>query len=312
MEISVFGGGAWGRALAFAFGEKNKVKIISRRDLNEPLKELNHALVSKGSTPIEPVSLEMGLDSQLYIVAISVQHLREWFKNASLPKNAKVLIASKGIEVLNKAFVSEIAKDFIEPSCLCFLAGPSFAAEIIQGLPCALVIHSHNHALALEFANKTPSFIRAYAQEDVVGGEIAGAYKNVIAIAGGVCDGLKLGNSAKASLLSRGLVEMQRFGAYFGGKTETFLGLSGAGDLFLTANSILSRNYRVGLGLAQSKPLERILEELGEVAEGVKTTNAIVEMAQEHHIYTPIASELALLLKGKNVLESMNDLIRRT
>ncbi|WP_104747671.1 NAD(P)H-dependent glycerol-3-phosphate dehydrogenase [Helicobacter cetorum] len=312
MDISVFGGGAWGRALAFAFGEKNRVKIISRRDLKEPLKKLNDTLVSKGSTPIEQVSLKEGLQSQLYVVAISVQHLREWFKNANLSKNAKVLIASKGIEVLNRAFVSEIAEEFIEPSHLCFLAGPSFATEIIQGLPCALVIHSHNKDLALEFSHKMPSFIRSYAQEDIIGGEIAGAYKNVIAIAGGVCDGLKLGNSAKASLLSRGLVEMQRFGAFFGGKTETFLGLSGAGDLFLTANSILSRNYRVGLGLAQNKPLENILEELGEVAEGVKTTNAIVEIAKKYNIYTPIASELALLLKGKNVLESMNDLIRRT
>ncbi|GAA7671898.1 NAD(P)H-dependent glycerol-3-phosphate dehydrogenase [Helicobacter pylori] len=311
MEIAVFGGGAWGRALAFAFGEKNEVKIISRRDLNEPLKKLNDALISKGSAPIKQVDLKRGLKAALYVIAISVQHLREWFQNASLPKNAKVLIASKGIEVLNKAFVSEIAKDFIDPNALCFLAGPSFAAEIIQGLPCALVIHSNNQALALEFANKTPSFIRAYAQQDIIGGEIAGAYKNVIAIAGGVCDGLKLGNSAKASLLSRGLVEMQRFGAFFGGKTETFLGLSGAGDLFLTANSILSRNYRVGLGLAQNKPLEVVLEELGEVAEGVKTTNAIVEIARKYGIYTPIASELALLLKGKSVLESMNDLIRR-
>ncbi|AFI04374.1 NAD(P)H-dependent glycerol-3-phosphate dehydrogenase [Helicobacter cetorum] len=312
MKISVFGGGAWGRSLAFAFGEKNQVRIISRRDLSESLKELNYALISKGSIPIEQVSLEEGLQSELYVVAISVQHLREWFKGACLPKNSKVLIASKGIEVLNRAFVSEIAKDFIEPNHLCFLAGPSFAKEILQGLPCALVIHSNNQALALEFSNGMPTFIRSYAQADIIGGEIAGAYKNVIAIAGGVCDGLKLGNSAKASLLSRGLVEMQRFGAYFGGKTETFLGLSGAGDLFLTANSILSRNYRVGLGLAQNKPLETILQELGEVAEGVKTTNAIVEIAKKYNIYTPIASELALLLKGKNVLESMNDLIRRT
>jgi len=143
----------------------------------------------------------------------------------------------------------------------------------------------------------------------VVGAEVAGAYKNVIAIASGVCDGLELGNNARASLISRGLVEMTRFGEYFGAKIETFLSLGGAGDLFLTASSTLSRNYRVGLGLAKGKSIEEILEELGEVAEGIPTTKALYNIAQKENIYLPIASEVYNMLEGKEPSLSVNDLL---
>jgi glycerol-3-phosphate dehydrogenase (NAD(P)+) len=139
---------------------------------------------------------------------------------------------------------------------------------------------------------------------------VAGAYKNVIAIAGGVCDGLNLGNNARAALISRGLVEMTRFGEAFGAKTETFLSLGGAGDLFLTASSTLSRNYRVGIGLAKGKTLDEILEELGEVAEGVPTARALYKLAKERDIYLPIAKEVyAMIEEDKDPLESVKDLL---
>ncbi|BCD45239.1 NAD(P)H-dependent glycerol-3-phosphate dehydrogenase [Helicobacter suis] len=310
MDITVFGGGAWGRALAFALGHKNPTKIVSRRDLTTLLMPLNKGLVLKGHDPILQCPAQEGLLADLFVVAISVQHLRAWFEQANLPYTAKVLMASKGIEI-GGYFVSDIATHFIPIDHLCFLAGPSFAREIMASLPCALAIHSNNATLAHTFAQQLPAFIRSYVQDDIRGGEIAGAYKNVIAIAAGVCDGLELGQGAKASLLSRGLVEMSRFGVHFGGKLETFLGLSGAGDLFLTANSLLSRNYRVGLGLAQYKSLASIVEELQEVAEGIKTTKAIVEIATHENIHAPIAKELDLLLEGKNPLESMTALIKR-
>ncbi|PAF45238.1 NAD(P)H-dependent glycerol-3-phosphate dehydrogenase [Helicobacter sp. 11S02596-1] len=311
MKITIFGGGAWGRALAFAFGQKNDVCIVSRRDTSALLASCNDILKQNARPPIRQTSLKEGLDSELFVIAISVQALKGWFASAHLNQNAKILIASKGIEEGTGAFVSEIAKDFVSEENLCFLAGPSFAKEVSSGLPTALAIHSRNVGLAEAFANAMPAFIKPYIKDDVVGGEIAGAYKNVIAIAGGICDGLGLGQNAKASLLARGLVEMCRFGEYFGAKKQTFLGLSGAGDLFLTASSLLSRNYRVGLGLAQNKSLEAILNELGEVAEGIKTSKAITQIAQREGIYTPIATEVQDIIQGKSPLESMQALMKR-
>lgn len=143
------------------------------------------------------------------------------------------------------------------------------------------------------------------------GAEICGAYKNVLAIASGISDGLKLGNNARAALISRGLVEMHRFGKFFGAKEETFLGLSGAGDLFLTATSILSRNYRVGLKLAQNQKLDSILAELNEVAEGVKTAYAIERLAKMKGIYTPIVNEVVAIFKGKSVQEATQNLLKQ-
>ena len=135
------------------------------------------------------------------------------------------------------------------------------------------------------------------------------AYKNVIAIAAGICAGLKLGNNAAAALISRGLIEMRRFGLAYGAMDETFLGLSGAGDLFLTASSVLSRNYRVGLGLAQGKPKERIVRELGEVAEGIGTAYALHGIAERSQLYLPIAKEVYEILEGKAPQESLHDLL---
>ncbi len=173
-----------------------------------------------------------------------------------------------------------------------------------------MIISSTNHELAQTYADALPKFIKGYVSSDVVGAEVSGAYKNVIAIAGGVCDGLGLGNNARAALISRGLVEMTRFGEAFGAKTETFLSLGGAGDLFLTASSTLSRNYRVGLGLAEGKDMDKILSELGEVAEGVPTAKALHKIAKEKEIYLPIAEEVyAMIEEGKDPLESVKDLL---
>ena len=221
------------------------------------------------------------------------------------------MVASKGIETSSLRFLDEIYEQHVSAANLAFLSGPSFAKEIQNNLPCALVINSKNEALAREISALFPQNIKAYASSDVIGAEIAGAYKNVIAIAGGICDGLGLGNSARASLISRGLVEMARFGEYFGAQQQTFLGLSGAGDLFLTASSVLSRNYRVGLGLAKNESLNKILNDLGEVAEGVDTSYAIEKIAAGKGIYTPIVNEVAAMLRGKDVQESLRDLLSK-
>ena len=171
-------------------------------------------------------------------------------------------------------------------------------------------INSKSKKLYNAFQPFFPNFIKTYYSADVIGAEVAGAYKNVLAIASGICEGLNLGKNAQASLIARGLVEMQRFGKVFGAKKSSFLGLSGAGDLFLTANSTMSRNYRVGLGLSANKNLDLILEELGEVAEGVKTADAIHSLSKKYDIYTPIANEVKLILHGKDPKHSLKDLLK--
>ncbi len=291
--IGVIGAGKWGEALAFALSEKNEVYITSRSP-----KDIRNF-----------TSLEKVMECEYLIFAISAQNAREWLEKNFIYKNQKILVASKGIEVSSGKFLNEIFTEFVPEKNMAYISGPTFAAEVIKGLPCALVISSSSKKTAKKFASFFPSFIKAYTSKDVIGAEVSGAYKNVIAIASGICDGMELGNNARASLISRGLVEMQRFGIFFGAKKSTFSGLGGAGDLFLTASSILSRNYRVGFGLSQGKSLDEILVELGEVAEGVYTADAIYKISSDHEIYTPIADEVYAILHGKSVKESMKNLL---
>lgn len=293
MNIAVIGAGKWGQALHFAISQNSICKIASRTKKDIP----------------NFVSLDEALECEYLVLALPAQVVRSWLKENFKFNNQKILVAAKGIEKGTGSFLNSIYGDFVPEENLAFLSGPSFAAEVIQSLPTCVVINSSNQELADSFASFFPNFIKTYTSTDVIGAEVCGAYKNVLAIASGICDGLELGNNARASLISRGLVEMSRFGKFFGSKDETFLGLSGAGDLFLTASSVLSRNYRVGLKLAQNKKLEEILEELGEVAEGVFTTDAIYTLSKKNDIYTPIAKEVFEILHGKNPQESLKDLL---
>lgn len=293
MKLAIIGAGKWGQALYHAFSQNNDVVITSRRP-----KDIDNF-----------VTLEEALSHNYLILAIPAQSVRSWMEHNFKDRGQNILVASKGIETSTGAFLNEVYGSFISLDRVAFISGPSFATEVQQSLPTALKISSTNQPLAQLYADALPDFIKGYVDDDVIGAEVAGAYKNVIAIAGGVCDGLELGNNARASLISRGLVEMTRFGDYFGARTETFLSLGGAGDLFLTASSKLSRNYRVGLGLSQGKSLDDILEELGEVAEGIPTTKALFTIANKKDIYLPIANEVYNMLEGKNPLESVHDLL---
>ncbi len=294
MKIAVIGAGKWGQALYHAYSQNNDVVIHSRTP-----KEIENF-----------VSLDEALSREYLVMAIPAQFVREWMENNFEDRGQKILVAAKGIETSTGAFLNDIYSEFISNERLAFISGPSFAAEVQKSLPTALMISSINAQLAQTYAEHLPHYIKGYISDDVVGAEVSGAYKNVIAIAGGVCDGLELGNNARAALISRGLVEMTRFGEAFGAKTETFLSLGGAGDLFLTASSTLSRNYRVGLGLAKGKNMDEILQELGEVAEGVPTAKALYTIAKEKEIYLPIAQEVyAMIEKGKDPLQSVEDLL---
>ncbi len=293
MKIGVIGAGKWGLALAYALAEKNEVYITSRTPRN-----LENFIL-----------LEEILEFEYLVIAIPAQQISSWLKENFVFKNQKVLVAAKGIEATTGRFLNEIYSEHVPSENISFLSGPSFATEVMRSLPTALVVNASNERLSEEFASFFPSFIKAYTSTDVVGAEIAGAYKNVIAIAAGICEGLELGKNAAASLISRGLVEMHRFAKVYGAKDESFIGLSGAGDLFLTASSTMSRNFRVGLGLSQGKSQEEILEELGEVAEGIGTTYALYEIAKQKELYLPIAKEVHALLEGKDPHISLRDLL---
>lgn len=293
MKIGVIGAGKWGTALAFALSENHEVYITSRtpRDLDNF------------------VTLEEILKLEYLVIAIPAQQIGGWLKDNFIYKGQKVLVAAKGIEATTGRFLNEIYAPYVPEENICFLSGPSFATEVMKSLPTALVLNSVNDDTAIAFSNFFPSFIKTYISNDIAGAEVAGAYKNVIAIAAGICEGLGLGKNAAASLISRGLVEMDRFGKHYGAQAETFMGLSGAGDLFLTASSTMSRNFRVGLGLAKGQHQEEILKELGEVAEGIGTTYALHKIIAEEELYLPIATEVYEILEGKTPHHSLRDLL---
>jgi len=293
MSIGVIGAGKWGSALAFAFSRDNEVFINSRR-----VRDVENF-----------VSLEEILKCEYLVITVPAQQVSQWLEENFVFSGQKVLVASKGIEASSGKFLNEIYEKHIPNKNIAFLSGPSFAVEVMQSLPTALVVNSENEELSAEFATLFPEFIKAYTSTDVMGAEVSGAYKNVIAIAAGICAGMGLGNNAAAALISRGLVEMQRFGMAYGAKEETFVGLGGAGDLFLTASSEMSRNFRVGLGLSKGKSQEQILSDLGEVAEGIGTTYALQEISKKRDLYLPIAKEVYEMLEGKSPKESMKDLL---
>jgi len=293
MKIGVVGAGKWGSALFFAMEQKNDVLITSRttRDIKNF------------------VQLEEILKCEYLIITVPAQQISSWLKENFVFDGQKILVASKGIEASSGKFLNDIYAEYVPENNIAFLSGPSFAVEVKQALPTALVINSSNEKLSEEFATLFPDFIKAYTSTDVIGAEVAGAYKNVIAIAAGICEGLGLGKNAAAALISRGLVEMQRFGLAYGAKESTFTGLGGAGDLFLTASSNMSRNFRVGLGIAKGKSQDEILKELGEVAEGIGTTYALDDISAKKGLYLPIAKEVYKMLEGKNPKESLKDLL---
>ena len=293
--ISIIGAGAWGNALYYAIKQvRSDALITSRKKRN-----------------IEGfVDLSEALKSEYILISIASQSIKEFLKKVDL-SDKKILVASKGIDNEELKFLNEIFEKYVDSKNLAFISGPSFAKEVKENKPTALVIASKDLNLANEFKKFFPPFLKIYIDNDVFGVEVAGAYKNVIAIASGICDGLNLGNNAKAALLARGLVEMSRFGEIFNAKKDTFLGVAGSGDLFLTANSTMSRNYRVGLNLAKGKNLDDILKELSEVAEGVYTTKAIYELSKIYNIYTPIANEVyKIIYENKKPIDSLKDLLK--
>uniref|UniRef100_UPI00286AA455 NAD(P)H-dependent glycerol-3-phosphate dehydrogenase n=1 Tax=Chamaesiphon sp. OTE_8_metabat_110 TaxID=2964696 RepID=UPI00286AA455 len=218
----------------------------------------------------------------------------------SIAPHQIIVTATKGLDAQTNCTPAKLWQTAFPHNPIVVLSGPNLSLEIQQGLPAATVIAADDAVAATKIQGifSSPQF-RVYTNDDPIGVEIAGTVKNVIAIAAGTCDGLNLGNNAKSALLTRGLAEIIRIGQYWGGKTETFYGLSGLGDLLATCNSPLSRNYQVGYGLAQGKTLSEVLATLQGTAEGINTTKVLSQVASKNQIYMPITVLVDRLLQGQ-------------
>lgn len=328
MDITVLGAGAWGTALAASLSSAHTVCLWARD--GALVDELRRTHRNERYLPgIDlPDSLRYEADraaalqaARLLVVATSMAGLRhtlravhEQQRTAQTGDMPTLLWLCKGFERGSALLPHQVAQQEL-PAGMLFgaLSGPSFAQDVARALPAAVTLASPDG----EFARRTAAALngprlRIYSSEDLVGVEAGGAVKNVIAIAAGVSDGLGLGASARAALITRGLAEIARLGVSLGGRVETFLGLAGAGDLLLTCTTDLSRNRQVGLALARGETLEQILARLGHVAEGVLTAREAQRLGRSLAVDTPIVDAVCDLLDGRATPHSaVNGLMRR-
>jgi glycerol-3-phosphate dehydrogenase (NAD(P)+) len=301
MKITLLGAGAWGTALSIAFAGKHDLTLWSREeDVAADLVATreNHRFFPGYKLP-ESVAVATDFDAavgcaELLIVATPIAGLRPTVDRlkaigCSLP----VLWVCKGFEAGSGKLPHQVVTEVLGQQALCgALSGPSFAEEV--------ALAANDPAFAREAARQLHTArLRIYANDDLVGVEVGGAVKNVLAIATGVCDGLGLGLNSRAALMTRGLAEIARLGLALGADRQTFMGLAGMGDLILTCTGDLSRNRRVGLALAQNKLLPQILEELGHVAEGVYTAREVDRLSSQLGVDMPISAAVAAVLDGR-------------
>lgn len=332
---SVIGAGSYGTALAALCSARVPTMIWARNPA--VAQEIQHdhrssaylpdillplALQATDSLP-QAVTHACGNDEgpAVFILGVPVAALAETCRAlaALLPATRQhpvyVIRVCKGFDAKTGALPSTVAEANLPSSNWLHhgvLSGPSFALEVAQGLPVALTVASHNPSLAttcVDIMHGTQA--RIYPSDDVIGVEVGGALKNIVAIACGISDGLGLGTNARAALITRGLAEMQRLGVALGGKAETFMGLTGLGDLVLTATGDLSRNRRVGLAIGRGESLEAIMAD-GLTAEGVRCASAARAIAQQHHIDAPITEAVyQVLLEGLTPKQAVSELLAR-
>jgi glycerol-3-phosphate dehydrogenase (NAD(P)+) len=303
-RVAVLGAGAWGTAIAAVLSARLEVALWARDPAQAAVlakarrnERYLPGIDLPGQVRVES-SLPLALQgAELALAATPVAGLREVLPKVKLP----LVWLCKGFEEGTGLLPHEIAAQTMGPQARCAaLSGPSFAAEAACGLPCALTLASQDVAFARETAALLHGGrMRIYYSTDIVGVEIGGAVKNVMAIAAGISDGLGLGLNARAALITRGLAEMARLGVALGGAAETLFGLAGAGDLILTATGELSRNRRVGLELAQGRALNDILEHLGHVAEGVRSAKEVARLARAKGVDMPVSDAVNAVLDGK-------------
>lgn len=325
INLTILGAGAWGTALAINLAQRHKVLLWGRNRATMELAAQTRENPYLPGCPLPP-SLQVSANwdeamahagpGGLVLAGCPVAGLRPMAMQlrSQLALTPNLVWLCKGFETDSQRLPHQIVREVLGPDLpIGVLSGPSFALEVAQGLPCALTIGSESPALRERVvASMHAGTMRIYRSDDVIGIEVGGAVKNIMAIATGVADGLGLGMNARAALITRGLAEITRLGTRLGGQSETFMGLTGIGDLMLTCTGDLSRNRKVGLGLASGKPLTQIVQELGHVAEGVPCARAVRELAAQLGIDMPLTNAVAgVLFDGDGARQMVAKLMSR-
>ena len=306
MKIAVLGAGAWGTAISCVLAARLEVALWARdRTQAQAIgtTRRNERYLPGFELPSTvTVTADLAAATQgatLLLAATPVAGLRELL--GKLPGTQAVVWLCKGFEQGSGELPHQIAASTLGDNArFGALSGPSFAEEVARGLPCALTLASRDAVFAREAAATLHGGrMRVYYSADLVGVEIGGAVKNIMAIAAGLSDGMGLGLNARAALITRGLAEIARLGSALGGQPETFMGLAGAGDLILTATGDLSRNRRVGLELARGKSLDQVMASLGHVAEGLHSAREVARLAAERGVVMPVTSAVNDVLAGR-------------
>ena len=304
-RVAVLGAGAWGTSIASVLAARLEVTLWAR----DPAQAEALARTRRNERYLRGIEIPAAVkltsnlaetsQAELLLAATPVSGLRDVLEK--IEKRSALVWLCKGFEEGTGLLPHQIAEQTLGAGArFGALSGPSFAEEVARGLPCALTLAARDAAFAREAAAVIHGGrMRVYYSADLVGVEVGGAVKNVMAIAAGISDGLGLGHNARAALITRGLAEIGRLGAALGGQAETIFGLTGAGDLILTATGDLSRNRRVGLQLAKGVPVQKILEDLGHVAEGVYTAREVAKLANARGVDMPVTAAVNAVLEGK-------------
>jgi glycerol-3-phosphate dehydrogenase (NAD(P)+) len=322
-RVAILGAGGMGTALALLFAKSARSVQLWARDPDQAA-ELGRARENARHLPgvrlpenveVTPNACDATGGANLIVVAIPSAYLRATLEGLTerIPPAIPMLSVVKGIENSTLARPSQILTELLGSRPVAVLSGPSHAEELARGLPASVVVAGGDETLNLQIRGAlNQGTFRVYTNPDLIGVELAGALKNILGIAAGVCDGLGFGDNAKAALLTRGLVEISRFGVAFGGEFSTFFGLAGVGDMATTCYSPFGRNRSVGERIGRGERLDEILGSMVNVAEGVPTTRSVHDLARQREIEMPITDELyQVLFEGKSPHAAVTDLMIR-
>ncbi|PKY11568.1 glycerol-3-phosphate dehydrogenase [Acidithiobacillus marinus] len=324
MSWAVLGAGHWGTALAVHLCRQGQVVRLWGRNPQRLPDGSNPSRLSP-VFPDLPWPAGLGVEPDLatavagaegIVLAVPSHALRSLLNSLScldLSSETVLVLAAKGLELPSALRLDQVVQAECRQLPLVVLSGPSFAHDLVLGKPLAMTAASHDMVRAQRVAGVFVSDqMRVYRSDDVAGVCLGGAIKNVLAIAAGISDGLDNGDSARAALITRGIAELHRLGTALGGRTETFMGLTGTGDLILTASSDLSRNRRVGIGLGRGETLEKVLADIGQEAEGVRSAQALFRLARRLGVEMPITEQVyRVLYTGADVRQASEQLMRR-
>lgn len=320
--IGVIGAGAWGTALAQLLSKNGRDVVIQAREpeVVEAINERHEntpflAGLSLDERLKATQSLSEVAERDILLMVTPAQHFRSTLTHikGKIPQDKPVVICSKGIEMGTELLLSQVAEEVIPGLLVAVLTGPTFASEIAAGLPGAVTIGIQDQAVGEDLQTILGTkYFRPYLSEDIIGVQVGGAIKNVVAIASGIIHGRKLGESARAALLTRGLAEIARLAVALGGKKETLMGLCGIGDLMLTASSMQSRNFSLGAALGEGKTLDEILGVRKAVTEGVYTAKAAYDLAQKYNVDMPIIKAVNRCLnEGVSLEDAIEEMFNR-